>query len=124
MPSKQVESSESGTKAAFAGYTCLFRHVRDEAVEAENVEHAGEVVAERHQAPFASNLVEAADEEVLIAGAAFERPEGELDDGGAPAHQFTCAFACHPVAMTVENIFVPPAADAPAFCLRRKTRSL
>src|ERR1035438_7098656 len=51
----------------------------NEAIEAENVEHAGEVVAERHQAPFAAYLVEAADEEVLIAGAAFERPEGMLD---------------------------------------------
>src|SRR5437016_2463785 len=58
---------QSGSKAAFAGYACLLCHVRDEAVEAENVEHAGEVVAECHQAPFAANLVEAADEEVLIA---------------------------------------------------------
>src|ERR1700686_4477497 len=93
----------------------------NEAIEAENVEHAGEVVAERHQAPFAANLVEAADEEVLIAGAAFERPEGGLDDGGAAPHQFARAFACHPLAMTVENIFVLPAADAAAVCLGRKT---
>ena len=83
--------------------------MRDEAVEAENVEQAGEVVAERHQTPFATHLVEAADEEVLIAGAAFERPEGVLDDGGATAHQFACAL--HPRTMTFENIFVLPARD-------------
>src|ERR1700728_2111443 len=96
----------------------------NELLEAENVEQAGEVVAERHQAPFATDLIEAADEEVLIAGAAFERPEGVLDDGGAAAHQFACPFACHPLAMTVENIFVFPAKDAAVFCLRRETRCL
>ena len=31
-------------------------------VEAEDAEHAGEVVAERHEAPFAAHLVETADE--------------------------------------------------------------
>ena len=97
--------------------------MRDEAVEAENVEQAGEVVAERHQTPFATHLVEAADEEVLIAGAAFERPEGVLDDGGAATHQFA-AFACHPLAMPVENIFVFPAKDAAVFCLRSETGCL
>jgi hypothetical protein len=40
-----------------------------------------------------------------------------LDDGGAVAHQFARAFACHPFAMTVENIFVLPAKDAAVFCL-------
>src|ERR1035438_2512373 len=90
----------------------------NEAIEAENVEHAGEVVAERHQAPFAAYLVEAADEEVLIAGAAFERPEGMLDDGGAATHQLACVFACHPGAMTVQNRFVLPAKDAAGFRLR------
>src|SRR5690349_15796735 len=79
------------------------------ALEAEDIEHTGEVVAERHQAPFAADLVEAANEEVAIAGAAFERAEGMLDDGGTTAHQVACAF--DPRAMTFENILVLPATD-------------
>ena len=65
--------------------------VRDKVLEAQDVEHAGEVVAECHQAPFATYLVEAAKEKVPIAGAAFERAEGMLDDGGPTAHQVACA---------------------------------
>ena len=53
-------------------HTQLLCEVGCEALEAENVEHAGEIVAERHQAPFTADLFEAADEEVLIPGAAFE----------------------------------------------------
>src|ERR1700761_4302185 len=101
-------------------HTQLLCEVGSEALEAENVEHAGEIVAERHQAPFATNLFEAADQEVLIAGAAFERPERMLDDGGASAHQFGRTFARHPLAVAVENLFVLPTADAAVFYLRRK----
>src|SRR4029077_10528487 len=82
------------------------------AVEAEDIEHAGEVVTERHQTPFAADLVEAANQEVAIAGATFERAEGMLDDGGTTAHQVACAF--HPPAMTFENILVLPATDSPS----------
>jgi hypothetical protein len=90
-----------------------------EALEAEDIEHAGEVVTERHQTPFAANLVEAANEEVAITGAAFERAEGMLDDGGTPAHQF--AGTLHPRAMTFENILVLPAADGSPGCLGAET---
>ena len=48
-----------------------FCHASNEAIEAEDIEHAGEVVTEGHQAPFAADLVEAADQEVAIPGAAF-----------------------------------------------------
>src|ERR1700753_3893127 len=80
-------------------HTQLLCEVGCEALEAENVEHAGEIVAERHQAPFATNLFEAADQEVLIAGAAFERPERMLDDGGAPSHQFRISSAAPSLAI-------------------------
>ena len=72
-------------------------------------EYTGEIVAERHQAPFAAHLVEAADQEVAIAGAAFERAEGMFDDGRTTAHQLACAL--HPRAVAFENIFVLPATD-------------
>src|SRR5882757_11194321 len=74
------------------------------ALEAEDIEHAGKVVTERHQAPFAADLVEAANQKVAIAGAAFERAKGMFDDGGTTAHQLACTF--HPRPMTFENIFV------------------
>jgi len=74
----------------------------NEALETEDVEHAGKVVTERHQAPFAANLVEAAKEEVAIAGAAFEGAEGVLDNGGPAAHQSVCACTLHPRAMTFD----------------------
>ncbi|KRR23258.1 hypothetical protein CQ13_27605 [Bradyrhizobium retamae] len=56
-------------------------HARNEALEAEDVEDTGEVVAERHQAPFAAHLIEAANEEVAVSGAALDRAEGVLGDG-------------------------------------------
>jgi len=89
------------------------------ALEAKDVEDTGKVVTERHQAPFAANLVEAAHQEVAIAGAAFESAEGMLHDGGAAAHQFVCAM--HPCAMTFENIFVLPAGDDTCRCLSAET---
>ena len=55
--------------------------VGQECVDAEDAQHAGEVVAERHQAPFAAHLVEAAQQEVAVSGAAFERAEGMLHQG-------------------------------------------
>ena len=105
-------------KGAFTRTECLC-HAGHEALEAEDIEHAGKVVAERHQAPFAAHLVEAANEEVAIAGAAFERAEGMFDDGGTTAHQVACAF--HPRAVTFENIFVLPATDGALRCLRGET---
>jgi hypothetical protein len=61
----------------------------------------GEVVAERHQAPFATNLVEAADQEVAVVGAAFERAEGMLDNPRSAAHQVGSAL--HARAVTFET---------------------
>src|SRR5260221_10897199 len=97
----ELDAVQGGGKSVFARQKHLCYHVCDEALETEDIEHAGEVVAERHQAPFAAHLVEAANEEVTIAGAAFERAEGMLDDGGTTAHQVACAL--HPRAMTFEN---------------------
>src|SRR5258705_12662369 len=94
---------------SFVSCKCLCCHVGNEAFEAEDIEHAGEVVAERHQAPFTANLVEAANQEVAVSGAAFEGTKGMLDDPGTTAHQF--ARALHPRSMTFENIFVLPASD-------------
>src|SRR5207249_3373201 len=82
---------------------------RDEVVEADNVQRASEIVAERHQAPFAADLVEAADQEVAIAGAAFERAEWMFDQAGALAHQ--CAGILHPFLVTIDHRFVLPAVD-------------
>src|SRR5690242_20580918 len=69
---KRAQSGDESGKKAFAGCARLLGEVGEEAIEAENVEHAGKIVTERHQAPFAADLVEAADQEVLIAGTAFE----------------------------------------------------
>src|SRR5664280_2513080 len=97
-------------------------HASHEALEAEDVENAGEIVAERHQAPFAADLVEAADQEVPVAGAAFERAEGMLDNSGTTAHQIACTL--HSGAMTFENIFVLPAADVSSGSFRAQTTGL
>ena len=105
--------------SVFAKCERLCCHVGDEALETEDVEHAGEVVAERHQAPFAANLVEAANQEMAVSGAAFEGPKGMLDNAGTAAHQL--ARALHPRAMTFENIFVFPTSDGPSRCLRGET---
>jgi hypothetical protein len=80
-----------------------------ETFEAEDVEDAGKVVAERHQAPFTANFVEAPNKEVPIAGAAFDSAEGMFDDGGSSAHQLVRALHARP--MTFENILVFPAID-------------
>src|ERR1700730_16071231 len=106
-------------KGAFVRQTHLCGHAGNEALETEDIEHAGEVVAKRHQAPFAANLVEAAKEEVPIAGAAFDCAERMLDKPGATAHQLACAL--HPGAMTFENILVLPASDGAVGCLRSET---
>jgi hypothetical protein len=53
-----------------------FCDARHEVFEAQDVEQASEFVAERHQAALASYLVEAANEEVPIAGAAFDGSKG------------------------------------------------
>src|SRR5258705_7318518 len=87
---------QEGCKS-FVNYKGLCCHVGNEALKAEDIEHAGEVVAERHQAPFAANLVEAANQEVAVSRAAFEGAEGMFDDPGATAHQFARTF--HPRSM-------------------------
>src|SRR5262249_42273638 len=80
-----------------------------EGVDADDLEHAGEVVAQRHQAPFAANLVEAADQEVPVTSPAFERAEGMLGEFGAAAH--LCRGVLHAGAMPFEHVFVFPAID-------------
>jgi hypothetical protein len=83
--------------------------VGEEAVEPDDGEDAGEVVGERHQAPFAADLVEAAHQEMAVAGAAFEGAERMLGEAGATAHQR--AGILHPLSMAFENVFVLPAMD-------------
>ena len=78
-PHNEPDALWGGCNTAMADCAGLRCDVGHKAIETENVEHAGEIVAERHQAPFAANLVEAANEEVPIAGAAFDGAEGVLD---------------------------------------------
>jgi len=115
-----LKEAPDGWKVGFAQQDRL-GHDCNEALKAEDIENAGEVVAERHQAPFAANLVETANQEVPVAGAAFERPEGMLDNGGTAAHQFICVGTLHPGAMTFDDVFVLPAADEALSCLRCET---
>ena len=82
---------------------------RNEALDAEDVEDACEVVAKRHQAPFSANLVEAAKQEVAVSCAALDRAEGMLGDGEPAAHQLVCAL--HPGTMSLQNILMLPASD-------------
>ena len=70
--------------------------------------------AEREETPC-----EAADQEMSIAGTAFDRAEGMLDNAGTAAHQF--ARALHPRAMAFENVFMFPATDGPVTSLRGET---
>src|SRR5262245_26159639 len=51
---------------------CPSREVVHERLEAKNAQYPAKIVAECHEAPLAAHLVEAADQEVAIAGAAFE----------------------------------------------------
>src|ERR1700739_421947 len=81
-PQSKQHGTSGSRKDNFAGTAGVLRllcEVGDEAIEAENVEHAGEVVAKGHQAPFATDIVEAAYEKVQIPGAALERPKGGAD---------------------------------------------
>lgn len=93
-------------------------------LESEDIENAGKVVAKRHQAPFAADLVEATEKKVSITRAAFERSERMLDNGGTAAHQFFCFCALHPRPMTFEDLFVLPAADASVRHLGAETTCL
>ena len=81
--------------------------VGQECVDAEDAQHAGEVVAERHQAPFAAHLVEAAQQEVAVSGAAFERAEGMLHQGCPAAHDGVRLR--HPRAVPLDHILMHPA---------------
>ncbi len=91
MRPKRLQSVLKGTHDSCEGVLVRRECLGDacnEALKPEDVEDAGEVVAERHQAPFAANLVEAADQEMAIAGAALESTKGMLDNRRATAHQF------------------------------------
>ena len=63
-------------------------HFGTAAFEPEDVEYAGEVVAECHQAPFTADFVEAAYQEMAIARAALERAKWMFDNCRTTAHQF------------------------------------
>ena len=122
FPQNEPNAVQGGCRSAPAkegGKFCC--HAGDKALEAEDVEDAGEIVTERHQAPFAAHLVEAAEEEVPVSGAAFDRAEGMLDDRRSTTHQFTSAL--HPCAVTFEDIFMLPAVDDPLICIWRETAS-
>ena len=80
-----------------------------ETVEAEDAEPPGEVVAQCHQAPFAAHLVETADEEVAVAGPAFEGTEGVFGEFGSAAHLGVGVL--HPCAMPIQHRFMFPAVD-------------
>src|SRR5204862_7914176 len=84
----------------------------------EDVQHAGEVVAERHQAPLAAHLVKAAHQEVAVTGPAFERAERMLDQAGTLAHP--CPGLLHPRAMTLDHRFMLPAIDRAPWLLVRQ----
>src|SRR5947209_5603158 len=90
-----------------------FAYVCDKTVEPDDVEHAGEVVAQRHQAPLAAHLVESAQQEVAIAGAAFECAEGMLGKGGPAPHHGAGFCLRHPHAMAVDHVLMLPAMHLP-----------
>ena len=120
----ELDAVQEGFENAFEDGEgpCLCYDLSHKILETEDVERAREVIAERHQAPFATYLVEAADEKVTVAGAAFEGAEGVFDNPRTTAHQF--ARALHPCAVTVENIFVLPATNGPLRCFRAQTACL
>src|SRR5215510_11051364 len=104
------DSSHSGAEKTQKGaFGCFFGQAGEEAIEADDAQHAGEVVAQCHQAPFAAHLVEAAHEEVAIASAALEGAEGMFDQPGAAAHDAAGAF--HALAMALDDLFMLPAVD-------------
>src|SRR5512144_1267840 len=115
---KELNATWEGFDSAFedSKRLCLCGDLSHKFFETEDVEDAGEVIAERHQAPFAADLVEAANQEVSVAGAALERAERVLDNPRTTTHQL--GGALHPRTMTIENIFVLPATDAALSCLR------
>jgi hypothetical protein len=75
-PRNGLDAPQGRRQECSIGLSC---HVGDEAIETKVVEHAAEVVAERHQAPFAAGLVEATNKEVPVAGAAFDGLERMLE---------------------------------------------
>src|SRR4051812_29386355 len=83
--------------------------IAHEVVEAEDAEHAGEVVAQCHQAPFAAHLFESADEEVAVTSPAFEGAEGVFGKFGPATHP--AVGVLHPRAMPFQHCFMLPALD-------------
>src|ERR1700730_15819948 len=81
--------------------------VLDESLEAKDAQHPAKVVTECHQTPLAAHLVEASDQEVAVAGSAFQRAEGMFDQAGALTHPR--AGMLHPHPMTVDDVFMFPA---------------
>jgi hypothetical protein len=94
---------------AYDGVEQKNHEVGHEPVEAEDAQHAREVVAERHQAPLAAHLVEATHEEMAVAGATFERAERMLHQACAAAHQR--AGSLHPLPMPFDDVLVHPPKD-------------
>ena len=56
-----------------------------QAVDADDVQNAGEIVAERHQAPLAAHLGKAAQQEVAIADTALQGTKRMLGHGRVAA---------------------------------------
>src|SRR5215468_1983043 len=110
---------DEAAKAQKQRSTGSLHQMGDEAIEPNDGEHAREVVAERHQAPFAAHLVEAAHQKVAVAGPAFEGAERVLGERSAAAHLRISVF--HPRAVSVEHGFMLPTLDGTRRCLGRET---
>jgi hypothetical protein len=80
---------------------------------------AGEVVAQGHQTPFAAHLFEAAQQEVPITGAAFERAERMFRKRPAATHQRIGLR--HARAVPVDHVFMHPAIDVAPMSFGRQT---
>src|SRR6185437_13172356 len=91
------------------GMASPFGKVGDEAIEPKDGERAREVVAQGHQAPLTAHLIEASNEEVAVAGPAFEGAEGVFGEFGSASH--LSASVLHPGAMAFQHRFMLPAID-------------
>src|SRR5215472_17119697 len=87
-----------------------YRHDSQPTVETEGAQHPAEVVAERHQAPFAADLGEAAHQEVTVAGAACESAERVFGQRLAAAHH-VFASDVHARAVPLDHVLVHPTLD-------------
>jgi len=76
-------------------------------LKAQDVQHPREVVTQDHQAELATALVQAAHQEVVRPGPAFECAEGVLGQLAALLH--APARRCHPQAVPFDGGLVLPA---------------